>query len=281
MMGGLRAGTPSQRRARSPVRRKGLSALHQRLGERDHNICEFLFEHRCLTTHQIQDLFFDSPRSTRQRLYELNEMQLVVRFRPHAARGQGTYPFHYVLGPMGAQLVAARRGLDLRELGYRRELEDQIAYSTRLPHLLDVNTFFSRLAWTCRRRHFGFEWHSETRTAKRWGSIVRPDGSGSIRFNGTQLSFFLEMDRGTERPWRLSEKLPRYSEAALLEECPGYLLFCFSNNEAEVSARRALAGCELTIATATLEDHVAHPLGRNWLSLDSISRRALTELSHD
>ncbi|MBW3587904.1 MAG: hypothetical protein KY429_00600 [Actinobacteria bacterium] len=85
----------------------------------------------------------------------------------------------------------------------------------------------------------------------------------------------------SKRPWRLSDKLPRYSEAAVLEDCPRYLLFCFTEIEAEIAARKVLGGCELTIATATLEEHIAHPLGRNWLTFHSKSRKALTELSHE
>ncbi|MGH2812647.1 MAG: replication-relaxation family protein [Actinomycetota bacterium] len=218
----LRAGTPSHARAlRSPVRRDNLSSLRKRLGQRDQKILEYLFEHRCLTTHQICDLFFDSPRTARERMRELFEIDLVRRFQPQALRGEGSYPFHYVLGPTGARLVAALRGVDVRTLGYRKGLEEQIAFSPKLLHLLDVNTFFSRLEWVCRRRGYRFEWWSEPRCLRRWGSVVRPDGYGVVRWNGAKLRFFLEMDRGTERPWRLSEKLPRYSEVALSRKCPG------------------------------------------------------------
>lgn len=243
-------------------------------------ILEYLFEHRCLTTHQITDLFFDSPRAARERMRELYEIQLVSRFQPQALPGEGSHPFHYVLGPIGARLVAAVRGIDVRTLGYRKGLEEQVAFSPRLPHLLDVNTFFTRLVWACRRRGHRFEWWSETRCLRHWGSIVRPDGYGVVRWNGAKLRFFLEMDRGTERPWRLSEKLPRYSEVAYLDDEPKLLLFCFTEIAREVAARKAFTESGLPVATATLDQHIDHPLGFNWLLLDATARTSLMEVAN-
>jgi hypothetical protein len=282
MSGSRRGGTPSHERAsRSPVRRNGLTNLHKRLSERDHQICDYLHEHKCLTTHQIADLFFNSPRSARDRLLDLYEMKLIIRFQPHARPGQGSFPYHYLLGPMGARLVAARRGIDLRGLGYRRELVEQVAFSPKLPHLLAVNTFFSRLALACRRNCDRLEWWSETKCARQWGSIVRPDGYGVIESNIAKLRFFLEMDRGTERPWRVAEKLPRYDEVAYLESAPKLVLFCFSDLGREVAARKAFDGCALRIATATFEEHVEEPLGAKWLVLDSTTRQSLLEVASD
>lgn len=278
-----RAGTPSHERAsRSPVRRNGLTNLYARLSGRDHRICEYLYEHKCLTTHQIRDLFFSSSRGARDRLLELHGMKLVVRFQPPARPGQGSFPYHYLLASMGARLVAARRGIDLRELGYRRELVEQVAFSPKLPHLLAVNTFFSRLAWSCRRNGHSFpEWWSEIRCARKWGSIVRPDGFGVIESNSVKHRFFLEMDRGTERPWRLTEKLARYDEVAYLDSAPELVLFCFGELGREISARKAFDGCALRIATATTKDHFDEPLGANWLLLGSTTRQSLLELAPD
>lgn len=275
-----RAGTPSHRRARSPVRQDQLSKLRKRVGPRDQTILDFIFEHRCLTTHHICDLFFESPRTARERMRELCEMDLVRRFQPQALPGEGSQPFHYVLGPVGARLVAASRGTDLRTLGYRSGLEEQIAFSPRLAHLLDINTFFCRLAWVCRRRGYKFEFWSELHCLRHWGSVVRPDGSGLVRWNGAKLHFFLEMDRGTEKPWRLAEKLPRYTETAYLEDSPKVLLFCFTEIEREVGARKAFRGCELTVATSTLDIHVERPLGSNWLEVASTRRRSLLDVGH-
>lgn len=243
-------------------------------------ILEYLFEHRCLTTHQITDLFFDSSRTARERMRELYEIQLVSRFQPQALPGEGSHPFHYVLAPTGARLVAAVRGIDVRTLGYRKGLEEQVAFSPRLPHLLDANTFFTRLGWACRRRGYRFEWWSETRCSRHWGSIVRPDGYGVVRWNGARLRFFLEMDRGTERPWRLSEKLPRYSEVAYLDDEPKVLLFCFTETAREVAARKAFTESGIPVATSTLDQHIDHPLGFNWLLLDSTSRCSLMEVAN-
>jgi hypothetical protein len=54
----------------------------------------------------------------------------------------------------------------------------RIAYSPRLAHLVEVNGFFSRLAYRCRSTlHLDMaEWWSERRCAAEWRGMVRPDG---------------------------------------------------------------------------------------------------------
>jgi hypothetical protein len=81
-------------------------------------ICEALYEHRVLTATQLAQLHFGSLERARKRLTLLHQLGVLGRFRPH--RKQGSHPYHYLLDRLGAQLVAAERGLDLADLDWTR-----------------------------------------------------------------------------------------------------------------------------------------------------------------
>jgi Replication-relaxation len=77
------------------------------------------------------------------RLGELYALDIVDRFRPQSW-GSPT-PFHWVLGPLGAALIAAETGVDLTDLSWRRTLAHDLAASQRLAHLVGLNGFFTGL----------------------------------------------------------------------------------------------------------------------------------------
>ena len=58
----------------------------------------------------------------------------------------GTYPYHYVLGQLGVEVVAAHRGEDLPRKDQARRRRWQLTSRANLPHLLGVNQFFTDLA---------------------------------------------------------------------------------------------------------------------------------------
>lgn len=248
------------------------------LQSRDRKICCDLYEHKVLTTQNISDLYFDSSRLAQRRLLKLHDLAVVQRFRPLVEIGSA--PFHFVLGELGILIVAAERGVEPKELKYSKHALSRLAYSQRLSHLIAVNTFFSRLAAACRENKAAdlTDWWSENRTRSRWGRVVLPDAFGRIEGPSTSLSFFLEMDRGTEQPWRLEAKLDGYRDASLLSDAPEALLFCFPDVRREASARRALRACPIGVATATLDRHISDPFEANWLPLWSTQRVKLLDL---
>jgi Replication-relaxation len=148
-----------------------------------------LFEHRVLTVHQITELYFVSTHTARRRMVELYRMAVVDRFRPQAL---GSAPFHYVLNDLGARVVAAERGLEFKELRFRKENVDQLPYRRELPHLVGANGFFTRIASACQTGdgHRLVEWWSEARCRNRWGSIVLADGFGVLRGACESRPFF-------------------------------------------------------------------------------------------
>lgn len=267
-------GTPSGMRSvsRSQPRRANLLSLSGMIQQRDRNIFNDLHEHKVLTTHHLADLHFECERLARRRLLKLFKVGAITRFRPDVQTG--SLPYHYVLGEFGARILAAGRGVYLKDLPFLKDQDLRAANSPQLAHLLDINTFFSRLAWACRQTmdHALIEWLSETRTRKQWGDFVLADGLGRMGAFFRDRTFFLELDRGTERPWRLKEKLAPYQKLSSLPEAPDLLLFCFPDSQREISARKALHPCGIAIATATLDRHIADPLGRNWLPLGADER---------
>src|SRR6266568_3574274 len=82
-------------------------------------------------------------RLPRHRLLALHRLRVVDRFRPLVPLGEGSAPYHYVLGEAGAIVLAAEMGVEVHLLGYRRDRALAIAHSPSLPRLLAANGFFA------------------------------------------------------------------------------------------------------------------------------------------
>jgi hypothetical protein len=256
-----------------------LAALTGRLTDRDRTLCRLLHQHRVLTTPQLIDLAFASRNAAEHRLAILHQLGVVDRFRPHHTPGSA--PYHYVLGPLGAALLAAEADQEPAQLGYRRDRTLALAHSQRLGHLLGINSFFSALARTARQDPAAAleVWWSEQRCAAQWGRLVHPDGYGRWREQQTRVDFFLEYDRGSEPAGRLAAKLPGYLQLAQASQLATPLLFWLPTPAREAAARQALSGSSLPVATATPHpDHT--PAGPLWLPLHTSGpRRRLAQLA--
>ncbi|MGH9282379.1 MAG: replication-relaxation family protein [Acidimicrobiales bacterium] len=104
--------------------------------------------------------------------------RVLDRFQPHRP-GWGAASFHYVLGPMGAAIVAAEAGDDPDRVARRWRAECSLALgrTQRLAHLVGVNGFYAALVG-----HAGAEladWLTEAEVAHWADGIVRPDAFGS------------------------------------------------------------------------------------------------------
>lgn len=245
---GASALAPSRRGWRDLEAR--LLAVVGRLTERDRQLCRLLDDHRVLTTAQVADVGFGGERRARMRLSELYGLDVVDRFRPRAGGRPAAY--HWVLGPLGAALVAAEAGVEVAALA-RRSLVGNLVSNQRLGHLVGVNGFFCSLVHSARTRPgCGLEqWWSERRCAREWGEVVRPDGYGVWSEAGASLAFLLEYDNGTERVDRLGAKLGGYVALAAAAGHPTWVLFSFPGPRREHDARRALFHPTVPVATAS------------------------------
>jgi Replication-relaxation len=242
--------------------RSAASILHaaSRTTQRDLSLFLDLYDHRVLTTPQVFELHFNTLRRAQKRLFVLQQQGMVDRFRP--IRFNGSHPWHYILGEIGAQVVASWRGVEARELAFRMDRQRRIAHSPRLAHLVEVNGFFCRVAYRCRNTELRLsEWWSERRCAAAWEGMVRTDGLGRVQGPGVDVRFFFELDRGTEHSSRLEEKLTRYTGVAGAFDAPEAVIFVFPTERRETEARRALFNCGMLVLTATRHSAMADPLG--------------------
>ena len=221
-----------------------------------------------LTTFQVADVAFTGHRRASTRLGELYALAIVDRFRPRYRSASA--PYHWVLGPVGAALVAAERGTETAELHWRKGLLSDLASSQRLAHLVGTNGFFTALMRSARTRP-GCQlkqWWSERRCGREWGEVVRPDGYGLWVDGPITLPFLLEYDNGTETLARLAAKMPGYAELAAAAGHTNWVLFTFPSPRREREARRALTHHCVPVATAALAPGEA-PDAAHWLPVGS------------
>ncbi|MHB8452951.1 MAG: replication-relaxation family protein, partial [Mycobacteriales bacterium] len=251
-----------------------------RLTDRDRYLCRLLAEHRVLTTSQIAELAFGSATTAQHRLVCLHRLGVLARFRRY--RPAGSEPWHYALGLVGAQLVAAETGVTAPSPAALRSRTLALAGSGHLDHLVGVNAFFTSLAGYARRTSgtAALEaWWSERRTAGEYGEFVRPDGYGVWTESGRRVAFFLEHDTGSEPLARVVAKLAGYADLADAdaEAQRSWLVFWLPGARREAALRRALGHPPIPVATAS--PVLGPPAGPVWLPLsDTGPRRRLAEL---
>jgi len=189
--------------------------LAGRLTDRDREIAEDCFEHRVLTTEQLRRLHFTTQRIATRRLGKLHALRVLERFRPAFQLGDGSSPYHWVLGPAGAYVVAAGRGLERDQLAWTRQPPEAVAKSATLEHRHNTNEFATLLIEAVRAAGGTVPtWHGERGARDLLGSIVIPDSYLLIEQPGTPpLHLLLEIDRGTEDHKRLLAKARRYAKA--------------------------------------------------------------------
>jgi hypothetical protein len=268
-------GAGSDRQARR------LAELAARLTPRDRQLCRLLAEHCVLTSHQLAELAFNHLDTAEDRLRTLTTLEVLDRFRPR--RDTGSAPYHYVLGPLGAAVLAAEQGIGVAELGYRRATSLAIAHHRRLPELVCGNGFFAALAGYA-HRHPDAElvlWWSPRRCQATWGALIQPQGFGRWRERGAVLDFFLECDSAADAPSRLTAALAGYDELASANpQLATVTLLWMTTPEREAEARRTLHPRGCLVATATPASG-RNPADAIWLPLGTSGpRQRLADLAH-
>jgi hypothetical protein len=241
--------------------------VQSRLTDRDHVLLGWLADHGVLTSFQIAHALYPSADFAQRRLRKLCEVDLLGRFRPFRAEG-GTYPYHYVLGQLGTEVVAAHRGGDLPRKDQARRRRWHLTNRANLPHLLGVNQFFTDLAGYA-RTHPGTSldrWWPSARFTSMGGFLepgdaptllayvprVRPDGHGIFTDGQHSVPFFLEYDTGTEPLPVLVAKLDAYEHLARSTGRVYLVLFWLHSGLREHHLHRRLteAGIRYPVATA-------------------------------
>jgi hypothetical protein len=263
---------------RAPARLDNPLRVLSSLTERDRWIIELIAEHQVFTTSQLAELAFVGLDTAQRRLVRLYRLGVLDRFRWHVA--VGSINWHYTLGPIGAQLVAAGRDVDAPRPAEMRRRTMRLAGSPRLDHLLGCNGFFTALAVRARQQPGAAlaEWWSEKRCAQHYGQIVRPDAYGAWVEDRRRADFFLEFDMGTETLGRLVDKFAGYADLVAAGG-PAYpVLFWLPTAAREAAFHRLLDRPPVAVATASADLAIALEVGpaeRIWLTAGAEHRDRL------
>jgi hypothetical protein len=255
-----------------------LSLLAARLTRRDRELIRLLRDHRVLTTHQVAELAYGCESRARHRMLALARMGVVERFRPLLPAGSA--PLHYVLGEVGARVLAAEQDITLAELGYRRDRVLGIAYSPQLAHTVGVNGLFTALVAAARRHPQArlAAWWPEHRCAATWGQYARPDAYGRWQEDGASIDFFVEYDTGTEPLAKVASKLAGYAELASATGITTAVLVWTLSPSREARLHRHMRSSPVPVATATPratpDSGGWGPAGPAWLPVGEPGARA-------
>ncbi|MEH0986129.1 replication-relaxation family protein [Micromonospora sp. CPCC 205556] len=276
--------------------------VQSQLTDRDRVLLGWLYDHAVLTSFQIAHALFSSLDFCQRRLRTLHRLRLVARFRPQRADG-GSYPYHYVIDQLGAEVVAASRDERPPRRDHARVERRRWTSSRSLAHRLGVNGFFTDLAGYA-RTHPGadlVEWLSEA-ACQRSGAFsrradpglvrayqprVRPDGYGLWAENDVMVPFFVEYDTGGEQLAVLTSKLVGYRELFATIGRVWPVLFWLHSAARETNLRRQLADRPPLVPVATgARDHAASaglcPAEAVWaVAGGGGQRRRLADLSID
>ena len=245
--------------------------VQSQLTIRDHVLLGWLYDHGVLTSFQIAHALFSSRDFCQRRLRALTGLGLVGRFRPHKPDG-GSFPYHYVLDQLGAEVVAASRAERPPRRDHARTERRRWTSSHTLAHRLGTNQFFIDLAGYARTHSAAElrEWLPEsvcqragvfTRSddpglVRAYTPRIRPDGYGLWVEHGVVVPMFVEYDTGAEPLWSLLDKLDGYHELAKKIGRAWPVLFWLHSAARERNLQRELADERLVVPVATgARDH--------------------------
>lgn len=97
-------------------------------------------------------MFFTSTKRALWRLLDLYRLGALDRFQPHRS-SWGAYPYHFVLGRLGAAVIAAEAGEDAERAArqWRSDRTVALGKTQRLAHIVGVNGFYAGLVAYARR----------------------------------------------------------------------------------------------------------------------------------
>jgi hypothetical protein len=241
--------------------------VQSRLTDRDWTLLEWLADHGVLTSDQIAHALFPSLDACQRRLQTLHRAGVLGRFRPQRWEG-GSYPYHYVLEHLGAELVAAQRGEAMPRRTAARQRRLHLTTRANLPHKLGINGFFTDLAGHARIRPgadlIGWRPASAFHPDGAFGKPgddpmsmlsrprVRPDAAGVWTEGGTTVEFWLEYDTGTEALTVLVTKMRDYEQLATAYQRVRPVLFSLPSTDRERHLHSRLAAAGIWHPAATI-----------------------------
>src|ERR1700731_2450851 len=184
------------------------------LTARDIAILMALDQYRYLDRQQLEELFFQGPRSSQLRLRFLAQSGLLVSWRVRRQPGRIPRPSVFLLSSRGARVLAQLSGASPDPFVKRAEHARNRAF--HVLHDIEANAFFVALTAASRNlRHQGlYHWVGERGCWRAYAEAHElgpiPDGWGRYLLPEGEVIFFLEWDRGTLQRARLRMKVSHY-----------------------------------------------------------------------
>ncbi len=268
-------------KANDRMTKQEIYTLLPSLTTRDVAILTALYQYRYLHRLQMQELFFPGPRSSQRRTKWLKDHHLIHRWLALQPPGWRRRHSVLLLSVRGALLLAACRGEDAaRFVGRSRHAQEHCLH---LGHDLEANGFFVALAAASRPLPAEglYHWIGEEscrRLYRERGRDLTPDGWGRYLTAEGEVVFFVEWDRATESPQRLSTKVTGYVRHFLGRRDAelNHVLFLAPGPAREAAIRRVIdrlhpsesRGAVCRFWTANLDClHDRGPLGAIWQSV--------------
>ncbi len=211
----------SQKRLRR-FQREHETIVGFRLTERDKQIIQAVAAYRFLSTTQIRRLFFAvTSKSSQcdQRLKLLYHHGYLERHQQMGIEMGDNKPILYSSTRKGLRLLQAQAMTDTTQ---DTDVARNSIRNLYLDHLLEVNDVRIAFAQACRLLGFAFErWIQEqaaraavladrNQIVQALYKQVAPDGVCIFSTGKSTLTFFIELDRGTETLGRVKKKLESY-----------------------------------------------------------------------
>jgi len=261
------------------------AALAGRLTDGDWQVCRLLQDHQVLTAGLLALLLGVPPRTLQQRLTTLTSLRVVDRFRPHQSVGAGSAPYHYLLGEIGAAVLATSGTTTVEGLGWDRTRVLGLAHANgRLSHLLGVNTLLAQLTHAARQQPALrlVCWWPAGRCHARWGPLITPDAYARWQDPHGEVDFFLHHHPSTaaDQPAFLLEG---YNDLAVATGITTPVLLHADDPDHEAQLRDRLTGRQLLVPVATSNPASGPPAAAVWLPTSSPAggpRYRLGALSH-
>ncbi len=230
-----------------------------------------------LTRRQICELFpGTSVRNTNYRLHRLVRNGYVSRRLYPTAYAAAQIPL-YFLGPKAAEALGHEPASPEFDTRRRRALQIR---DGALPHFLlitsvhikflrasDADPDFELLSWIGQHDPIWANLNA-------YGFPLRPDGYAEYRTGASVISFFLELDRGTERGRIVHEKLSAYHTYLVSGRfkqhfsAPAFrvLFICATLRRAQQILRRAPSNSSDLFWAVSFDNFFTHPLiHSHWL----------------
>jgi hypothetical protein len=233
---------------------------------RDRELLDRLSQHEPLSTSELHLLYFSGLRTCRRRLLKLEAGGLLMRVFPTRSTRGGSAEALWFLSPNGRRAIGApgRRlpGLSIPDLEHRR--------ATAAFFLALIERSLSRPGEGL------YSWLGEQQAQEGTGASVRPDGYGRYLLPEGEITFYLEIDRGSEPAGRIKSKLDAYRHALAADprrDHGNILLVCQAPRRLANLARCAPPGPPWVWGTIDWEHYTLLP-GRD-------QQRAFCELPAD